>query len=78
MTRKQRLNQYKFCVRFGLAFALLSMLAHIIERYFKTDLDLGYTFLWVAVVMVAQGCLQHLKSLPLQGDTPEPQRTHPE
>jgi hypothetical protein len=63
MTSEQHHRQYQLCSRFGLGFALVSIVAHGIERYFKADLDLGYTFLWIAVLMLAQGCLQHLKSL---------------
>jgi hypothetical protein len=47
------------------------MLSHVIERHFKADLELGYTFLWLAVVMIAQGCLHYLKSLPANSDAPD-------
>ena len=70
MTSEQHRNQYKLCARFGLAFVGISALAHGIERYFKTAMDLGYTFLWLAVLMLAQGCLQHLKSISPTSDQP--------
>ena len=75
MTSEQHRNQYKLCARFGLAFVGISALAHGIERYYKADLDLSYTFLWLAVLMLAQGCLQHLKSLSLPSEKVEAQAT---
>jgi hypothetical protein len=71
MTTEQHRHQYKLCARFGLAFTLLSTVAHVCERLYKVDYDLSYTFLWIAVLMLAQGALQHQKSLPPTGDQVE-------
>ena len=62
MTNEEHSKQATLCARFGLAFVLVSIAAHTIERSIKMDLDLGFTFLWVAVLMLTLGFLQHLKA----------------
>ena len=63
MTREQHSRQAKLCARFGVVFILASIVTHTVERYYKVDLDLGFTFLWVTVLMLALGFMQHLKFL---------------
>lgn len=60
---KEHSKQARLCARFGVAFVLVAIVTHIVERHIKLDLDLGFTFLWIAVLMLAQGFLQHLKSV---------------
>lgn len=63
MNREQHLKQYYLCAGFGLGFALVAIVAYSIERFAKVDLHLGFTFLWLAVLMLIQGHIQHLLSL---------------
>ena len=63
MTSEEHFKQAKLCAHFGLGFILASSVAHALEHCYKVDLDLGFSFLWVAVLMLNLGFLQHLKSL---------------
>ena len=63
MNREQHLKQYYLCAGFGLGFALVAIVAYSMERFAKVDLHLGFTFLWLAVLMLIQGHIQHLLSL---------------
>ena len=63
MTSEEHSKQARLCARFGLLFVLVSIVTHAIEHFVEVDLDLGFTFLWVAVLMTILGFLQHLKSI---------------
>ncbi len=62
MTREQHLKQYYICSGLGLVFALVAVVAHSIERFAQVDPQVGFSFLWVAVLMLIQGHFQYVQS----------------
>jgi hypothetical protein len=72
MNREHPLKQYYLWVGFGLVFAFVAIFAYSVERFAKVDIHLGSTFLWLAVLMLIQGHIQHL--LSLRPDSPQSQR----